>query len=223
MPLIKQMKYFQAVVRTGSFTRAAEECFISQSAISQQIQALERELGVNLMHREKRNFSLTPAGEHFYKKSLIIVSDFDRLREETVHIASGGAQDIIIGYLKAYCGQELRQAIPNFHENFPDVYLKLKAGTHEELYNYLRSGKVDVAFSEKSPCLPPFHYPRRTQKHSLHFGVISLAKITRGNFLQGIFGAKKRVYFCRKHGRSVSNDAFRARLSAGGVSYTTGR
>ena len=146
--MIKQMKYFQAVVRTGSFTKAAEECFISQSAISQQIQALERELGVNLMHREKRNFSLTPAGEHFYKKSLIIVSDFDRLREETVHIASGGAQDIIIGYLKAYCGQELRQAIPNFHENFPDVYLKLKVGTHEELYNYLRSGKVDVAFSD---------------------------------------------------------------------------
>ena len=60
--LIKQMKYFQAVVRLGNFTKAAEECYISQSAISQQIQSLERELGVILLVREHRSFSLTPAG-----------------------------------------------------------------------------------------------------------------------------------------------------------------
>jgi DNA-binding transcriptional LysR family regulator len=56
--VIKQIKYFQAVVRCQSFTEAAEECFISQSAISQQIQALERELGVELLKREKRKFFL---------------------------------------------------------------------------------------------------------------------------------------------------------------------
>lgn len=52
--MIKQIKYFQAVVRCNSFTEAAEECFISQSAISQQIQALENELGVKLLNRENR-------------------------------------------------------------------------------------------------------------------------------------------------------------------------
>lgn len=50
--MMKQIRYFQAVVRCGSFTEAAEECYISQSAISQQIQALERELGVQLIKRE---------------------------------------------------------------------------------------------------------------------------------------------------------------------------
>ena len=60
--MIKQIRYFQAVVRCKSFTEAAEECFISQSAISQQIQALEQALGVQLIRREKRRFSLTPAG-----------------------------------------------------------------------------------------------------------------------------------------------------------------
>lgn len=54
--MIKQIKYFQAVVRCNSFTEAAEECFISQSAISQQIQALENELGVKLLNRENRKF-----------------------------------------------------------------------------------------------------------------------------------------------------------------------
>ncbi|MCH5352170.1 MAG: LysR family transcriptional regulator, partial [Acutalibacter sp.] len=68
--MLNQVRYFQAVVRLGSFTEAAEECNISQSAISQQIKALEQELGVQLLERSKRKFTLTPAGEHFYKKSL---------------------------------------------------------------------------------------------------------------------------------------------------------
>lgn len=65
--MIRQIRYFQAVVRNNSFSEAAEECHISQSAISQQVQALERELGFHLLERKNRRFSLTPAGEHFYK------------------------------------------------------------------------------------------------------------------------------------------------------------
>ena len=56
--LLKQMKYFITVVDLHSFTEAAEQCFISQSAISQQIKALEKELGVRLFERSKRQFSL---------------------------------------------------------------------------------------------------------------------------------------------------------------------
>ena len=63
------MKYFVAVVECHSFTEAAEQCYISQSAISQQIRTLEKELGVELLHRENRRFSLTPAGEYFYNQS----------------------------------------------------------------------------------------------------------------------------------------------------------
>ena len=59
--MIKQIKYFQAIVRHQSFTKAAEECYISQSAISQQIQALEKELGIQLLKREKRKIKLTEA------------------------------------------------------------------------------------------------------------------------------------------------------------------
>ena len=70
--MIRQIRYFQAVVRNNSFSEAAEECHISQSAISQQIQALERELGFELLERKNRKFILTPAGEYFYKKSLVL-------------------------------------------------------------------------------------------------------------------------------------------------------
>ncbi len=59
--MLKQIKYFLAVAECNSFTEAAERCFISQSAISQQISALEENLGVQLIKREKRKFSLTAA------------------------------------------------------------------------------------------------------------------------------------------------------------------
>lgn len=77
--MLKQIQYFQAVVRCGSFTEAAEECFISQSAISQQIRALEEKLGVQLLERKNRKFSLTPAGEYFYTKSLVLLADFESI------------------------------------------------------------------------------------------------------------------------------------------------
>ena len=85
--MLKQLRYFQSVVRLSSFSAAAEENFISQSAISQQIQALERELGFRLLERKNRSFSLTPAGEYFYQKSLILTADYERMCREAARIA----------------------------------------------------------------------------------------------------------------------------------------
>lgn len=76
--LLRQMKYFTSIVRNNSFTEAAEECYISQSAISQQIQALEADLGVTLLVRENRKFHLTPAGEYFYRQAVILLGETER-------------------------------------------------------------------------------------------------------------------------------------------------
>ena len=146
--MIKQIKYFQAIVRCQSFTKAAEECFISQSAISQQIRALEHELGVILMQRDKRKFILTPAGEYFYRKSLVLMNDFERICTETTRLANGLNMELIIGYLRHYRGDELKKTIAEFNMQRPDIYIQLVNGTHEELYDYLRTGKIDVAVSD---------------------------------------------------------------------------
>lgn len=104
--MLKQLKYFQSVVRLGSFSAAAEENFISQSAISQQVQSLERELGFALLVRRNRSFSLTPAGEYFYRKSLLLTADCDRMCAEAAKIAKGEAASLKIGYLRTYAGGE---------------------------------------------------------------------------------------------------------------------
>ncbi len=146
--MIKQIKYFQAVVRCQNFTRAADECFISQSAISQQIQALEKDLGVKLLLREGRKFSLTPAGEFFYKKSLVFLNDFERLCSETTRIAKGVECELTIGYLKHYSGDELQETIQEFQSKYPEVFINLLSGTHEELYEFVRNGKADLIISD---------------------------------------------------------------------------
>ena len=104
--MLKQLKYFQSVVRLGSFSAAAEENFISQSAISQQVQSLERELGFALLVRKNRSFSLTPAGKYFYRKSLLLTADCDRMCAEAAKIAKGKAANLKIGYLRTLCRGE---------------------------------------------------------------------------------------------------------------------
>ncbi len=147
--MLKQIKYFQTVVRCNSFSKAADECYISQSAISQQIQALERELGVVLLKREKRRLSLTVAGEHFYQKSLLIVADFERLCSETKQIANGNDYTLNIGYCKGYGGAEFQRAVVEFTAKYPDVPVDVKNGNHEDLYEMLRTNRVDLVLNDQ--------------------------------------------------------------------------
>lgn len=164
--LLRQIQYFQAVVRNNSFTEAAEEYHVSQSAISQQIQALEKELGVKLLERKNRKFTLTPAGEHFYRRSLILTSDLERLRCETVRLAHRDEARLTVGYLRHYGGAEFHAAVADFSQQYPDVRLNVINGSHEDLYDALRFGKADIvlndqrrAFSEEYVNLPLAEIP----------------------------------------------------------------
>lgn len=147
--LLRQIEYLQAVIEEGNFYAAAEKCFVSQSAISQQIKKLEEELGVKLLDRHNRTFTLTPAGEHFYKKSLIIVGDIQQLQRETKRIANRDKQVLKIGYYKGYYGNELSQAISLFSESHPTIDIQISDGSHEELYLGMEKGNIDIALNDQ--------------------------------------------------------------------------
>lgn len=147
--LLRQIEYFQAVIENDNFYEAADKCHVSQSAISQQIKKLEEELGVKLLERHNRTFSLTPAGEHFYRKSLIISGDLKRLVRETKKIADKDNAVLRIGYYKGYHGNELSEAIASFSEKHPTVDVQIVVGSHEELYHAMESGSVDLAINDQ--------------------------------------------------------------------------
>lgn len=147
--LLRQIEYLQAVIENGNFYEAAEQCHVSQSAISQQIKKLEDELGVKLLERHNRTFSLTPAGEHFYRKSLIISGDIKQLVRETKRISDHDHAVLRIGYYKGYHGNELSEAIASFSEKYPTVDVEITVGSHEELYHAMEDGSVDLAINDQ--------------------------------------------------------------------------
>ena len=147
--LLRQMKYFVAVIDCNSFTEAAEQCYISQSAISQQIQSLEKELGVELLHRENRRFTVTPAGQYFYSHCKAILDQVDELIHETKRLGQDNELQLRIGYLRCYSGMELYQAVAEFSRLYPEVSINIVNGTHEELYDLLRFGGVDLVLNDQ--------------------------------------------------------------------------
>ncbi len=147
--LMRQLQYFQAVVDCGSFTEAADACHISQSAISQQVKALEEDLGFPLLVRKNRSFEMTPAGRYFYEHSRKITAEIRKLCDETRNIAMDEKAVIRLGYLKNYGGHEFQIAIAEFANTFPNVNIMITSGSHEELYEKLVNEEVDLVLSDQ--------------------------------------------------------------------------
>lgn len=148
--MIRQIQYFQSVVRNNSFAEAAEECHISQSALYQQVQALKRELGFQLIERKNHNFTLTCAGEYFYKNSLGLIADYERMCREAARLSDCEQAVLKIGCLRYYGGQEFHLALEEFSSKYPDVSVKIEYGNHEELYGLLQTGCIDMILNDQS-------------------------------------------------------------------------
>lgn len=170
--LLKQMKYFITIVDCHSFTEAAEQCFISQSAISQQIKSLEKELGIRLFERNKRQFSLTPAGEYFYRHGKVILDEIEDFKEETIRRGEDQELNLTIGYPKNFSTSEFPQAIVEFNRIYPEVNISVVSGTHEELFELLVQHHIDVKISEQRRTFNEDYYNYEL-KHSECFVEIS--------------------------------------------------
>lgn len=146
--LLRQMKYFLAVADCKSFSEAAAQCFISQSAISQQIKALEDELGVELILRSNRRFTLTPAGEYFYQKAKNIVSEAENLKNSLYQMEHHKGQRLKLGCLNNYNVSILSQTLKKLLAEQQNVSVSVTYGEHDELMELLRAGKLDVVLND---------------------------------------------------------------------------
>ena len=95
---IYQLKNFLLLAERLNFRRAAEDTYIAQPALSRQIQQLEAEVGALLFRRDKRNVTLTPAGQNFQKEAHRLVEQWERACRRTGQIHRGEAGEIRIGH-----------------------------------------------------------------------------------------------------------------------------
>jgi len=151
--MFQQMQYFIAIVKNHSFTQAAVECNISQSAISQQMKELESNLGVKLLERKGRSFEVTEAGQYFYTHSQDILTNVDQLVKNTVKIVKNDDVNLNVGYLRSFGTTEFLQTVSKFTQEYPQVKIHITSGNHEELYELLRTGKIDLNFSDQRRAL----------------------------------------------------------------------
>lgn len=110
---------------------------------------MEQSLGVLLLQRGNRRFTLTPAGTYFYQRGKILLEEAEALCRETARLGEVPASQLRIGYLRCYSGLELRQAVAEFTLRHPQVTLHAAAGTHEELYDLLRTGQADLVLTDQ--------------------------------------------------------------------------
>lgn len=120
--------------------------FISQSAISQQIKLLEDQLGVQLLDRKNRAFTLTPAGQFFYRESKILLSNTNDMINKTKEIANA-KQHLCIGNID---DSILFDTIIELTKKIPSLTVSLSKGTHDDLYEELVGERIDIALNDQS-------------------------------------------------------------------------
>ncbi len=138
-----QLEYFLAVADARSFTKAAETCHVAQPAISQQIQALEKELGFTLFHRTTKGVSLTTAGQQYYRDVAGVLDTLRRADQHASAIAHGQMGTLDIGV--ASSGQSnLLQVINRFSSLYPEVRIGLHRALSRIQGDQLRQGVFDL-------------------------------------------------------------------------------
>jgi len=146
--MYKQLEYFIKVVELNSFTKAAEQMFISQSAISQQVKLLEEQLGVELLERKNRSFSLTHAGQYLYREGKLLLSNTNELINKTKEIANV-KQNLRIGYLRNIDDSILFEALIELSKRRKNLTISVVKGTHDELYDNLVGGESNLCLNDQ--------------------------------------------------------------------------
>lgn len=144
--MISRYGIFCRVVEQGSFTRAAEELGYSQSAVSQNVRALEQETGVTLLSRRKDGVQLTQDGQEFYPYIQAIFQAeqaLERKRQETMGLQNSL---IRIGTFTSVSRNLLPPMMKRFKEKYPDVRFVLRQGEYTSIPQWIRQGEIDFGF-----------------------------------------------------------------------------
>lgn len=148
---LRQLKYFAEVARELHFGRAAEKLFVSQSALSQQIQQLEHEIGVDLFDRNRRlkqrRVELTKAGQAFLEDAQTIIRQSEAAVENARNLGLH-KNELRIGFFKLALREWMVEIIHDIARHFPEVEVKItEFATVESIQDGLLENKIDLGMT----------------------------------------------------------------------------
>lgn len=140
-----QLKYVISVAENGSFSRAAKELFIAQPSLSNQIKALEEELGTPLFIRMHHNLKLTEAGHDFVLYSKRIINEFDHLQNLMQSYSSYSRGNLVIGTFNNAGYMGITETIMTFQRLYPKINVRLVMDHSDRLIDLLMTQEIDIA------------------------------------------------------------------------------
>jgi DNA-binding transcriptional LysR family regulator len=141
---LEQLQAFLAIAETGSFQQAAQQCNVTQSTISRQIQTLETMLGLPLFHRTSRA-KLTIAGERFMPHARKICQEWQSATHKIEELRDGKQSELCIAAMHSICVHYLPPVLQRFCRLYPAVQLRVTALGSDRALKVLKDGLVDAA------------------------------------------------------------------------------
>jgi DNA-binding transcriptional LysR family regulator len=153
---LRHLRYFVAVAEAGAITRAAARLGLQQPPLSQQIKALEDELGIRLFNRTPRGVSLTAGGDAFLDDARAILSRVEAAADHAVSTAAGTRGNVTIGFTRSISLHPFApRVIREFACAHPEVVLNFREGNAAELTDAIATGNIAIAFVHVPVAQPP--------------------------------------------------------------------
>ena len=180
--LLRQIQYFMAVAESHHFTKAAKQLFVSQSALSQQINKLEDDLGVKLLDRISHPITLTPAGEEFYRCAKKILSDINHLELQMQHYARDNQGTLHIGVITGLGKLPLTDILSKFNtEISPQMQFSLTNCLSKKLCHMLGNHEIDIAIMAVSDDFPTNDFEILFLQHEPFLAILPAAHTLSNN------------------------------------------
>jgi LysR family hydrogen peroxide-inducible transcriptional activator len=142
---VHQLRYFCAVAKTGSFTRAAQREHLAQPSLSQQVRKLEDELGTRLFDRLGRTVRLTSFGEAFLPRAEAILRQLADAKQEIEEMSGTERGKLVIGSIPTVAPYFLPSCLASFNRKFPEIHVTVVEEFTNDLLDRLEAGTIDVA------------------------------------------------------------------------------
>lgn len=149
---IVQLEYLLAVANFGSFSVAAEHCFVTQPSLSMQIKSLEDELGVVLLDRSKKPVIPTEAGDAVLAQARETLREYNSIKEVVARIKGEMSGRIRLGVIPTIAPYMLHKFIPDFVQRYPKVELEIREMKTEYIIDALNRDRIDAALVAGGTC-----------------------------------------------------------------------
>jgi DNA-binding transcriptional LysR family regulator len=144
---LRHLRYFQAVAEELSFSKAARRLRIAQPALSRAVQEIERELGTQLIERERRSPRLTPAGAVLLRETGVILERLEESLRRVRRTAKGEEGELKLGYIGPPTRMFLARLLKEYARRFPRVTVILEERTPERVWEMVSKGRLSVGLT----------------------------------------------------------------------------